>query len=66
MENDKFDYKPGDVAHIQPENLDEVVELAISSLNISDEQLKKPFYLEVTDDCLSLPPSYLITCKCLS
>ncbi|KAE9550681.1 hypothetical protein FO519_006103 [Halicephalobus sp. NKZ332] len=61
LHNSCFSYKPGDVAQIQPENLDEVIQVAVEALGLSKAQLEKEFFLEKTNDFSSMPPSNMIS-----
>lgn len=63
FENSQFSYKPGDIAQIQPENLDEVIQVAIEALGLSETQLEREFFLEKADEFLTMPPGHQISCK---
>uniref|UniRef100_A0A914Z4U8 Flavodoxin-like domain-containing protein n=1 Tax=Panagrolaimus superbus TaxID=310955 RepID=A0A914Z4U8_9BILA len=61
FENATEDYNPGDVAQIQPENFEEVIQMVFDALNFDDEQLDRPFHLEKSDPYVLLPPKHILT-----
>lgn len=62
FEDTTEDYNPGDVAQIQPENYEEVIQMVLDALEIDDEKLDRQFYLEKSDSYVLLPPKHVLTC----
>uniref|UniRef100_A0A0N4ZQF6 NADPH-dependent diflavin oxidoreductase 1 n=1 Tax=Parastrongyloides trichosuri TaxID=131310 RepID=A0A0N4ZQF6_PARTI len=58
--NEKLTYVPGDVLMVYPRNTKESVKIAIEALGYTDDILDRPFTLSLTDNCFSLPPSWLL------
>uniref|UniRef100_A0A0N5BN95 NADPH-dependent diflavin oxidoreductase 1 n=1 Tax=Strongyloides papillosus TaxID=174720 RepID=A0A0N5BN95_STREA len=58
--NEKMAYVPGDVLMVYPKNTNESVKMTIEALGYSNETLDCPFTLSLTDNCFSLPPSWLL------
>jgi sulfite reductase alpha subunit-like flavoprotein len=61
FENLTEDYNPGDVAQIQPENFEDVIQMVLDALNISDDKLDRLFHLEKSDSYVLLPPKHILT-----
>ncbi|XP_066952117.1 NADPH-dependent diflavin oxidoreductase 1 isoform X2 [Macrobrachium rosenbergii] len=57
----QYNYKPGDVLMVQPQNLEEHVDEFISVLSLDPE---KKFYLERSETNLTLPPAWLLPYPC--
>lgn len=62
FENLTEDYNPGDVAQVQPENFEEVIQMVLDALEINDDKLDRPFHLEKSDSYVLLPPKHILIC----
>jgi sulfite reductase alpha subunit-like flavoprotein len=56
-------YKPGDVLMVQPRNLQTSIDLALTALGYSDDELDKKFYLRPINSSIARPPIWLVSGK---